>query len=260
MAREALKEIAARARSKALAGAPEISFRPPTQGLSQDNYSGASISSTKSHFSILYQSGFDPLQLSEDEAELKIRKFHSYEDEHDFFRQLVRHQAVLGVVEKIVGTGAILFQTMALSKPPKIGTEKPWHQDNAYFNYTPLDQIVGVWIALDDATVDNGCMHVIPGGHRLGGLKHMHGSLDCTIVPDRLDLRQVRPVELPAGGGMFFYGMLPHQTPSNNSNLRRRALQLHYRGAETVPLAKQAYDRVFIDSDGSPASCAAASS
>ena len=55
---------------------------------------------------------------------------------------------------------------MALLKPPGIGREKPWHQDHAYFNVAASQRIVGVWIALDAATPDNGCMYVLRGKHR----------------------------------------------------------------------------------------------
>ncbi len=61
---------------------------------------------------------------------------------------------------------AMLFQDMALLKPPLIGSEKPWHQDHAYFNAELSTRIVGCWIALDCASEINGCMHVLRGGLR----------------------------------------------------------------------------------------------
>jgi hypothetical protein len=139
-------------------------------------------------------------------------------------------------------------------KPPRVGSEKPWHQDNAYFRVTPLDQVLGVWIALDDATVENGCMHVLPDGHKRGPLRHYHGR-DCEIVPDRIGDYLGEPIELPAGGALFFFGMLPHRTPVNTSSQRRRALQLHYRGAHSIQNEQADYDAIFAEADGSPASC-----
>src|SRR5690606_5908588 len=106
--------------------------------------------------------------------------------------------------------------------------------------------------------VENGCMHVIPGGHKLGGFKHHHGT-DCEIDPELLDVEKAVAVPIPAGGAMFFYGMLPHETPPNHSASRRRALQFHYRGANTRIIDEEAYDKVFIDRNGAPASCRAAS-
>ena len=101
-------------------------------------------------------------------------------------------------------------------------------------------------------------MHVLPGAHRAGALRHWHSSLDCEIVPGRLDAGPAVPVELPTGGALFFSGLLPHRTPPNRSALRRRALQLHYRGADTRRLDPPDYDRVFVEADGTAASCRAA--
>lgn len=111
---------------------------------------------------------------------------------------------------------------------------------------------------LDDATPENGCMHVIPGGHLHGGVKHHHGT-DCEIAPDLLETGRAEAVPIPAGGALFFYGMLPHETPPNRSPHRRRALQFHFRGAGTRIIDEEAYDRVFVDCTGAPASCRAAS-
>ena len=70
---------------------------------------------------------------------------------------------LMAILDQLIGPGHRLIQDMALMKPPLKGSEKPWHQDNAYFDWTPLDGILGVWIALDEATVENGCMQIVPG-------------------------------------------------------------------------------------------------
>jgi phytanoyl-CoA hydroxylase len=145
---------------------------------------------------------------------------------------------------------------MALVKPPFIGGEKPWHQDDAYFSVEPLDAVCGIWIALDEATEANGCMHVIPGAHRDGPRIHVHDR-DCEIEAECLDLSRVVPVPLPPGGAMFFHGLLPHQTPPNQSPDRRRALQFHYRSRTSQIISKEEYSRLFAE-NGTPASCAVA--
>lgn len=189
--------------------------------------------------------------------ELSVRKLMRFCAVSPFLDDLAhRHPKITGIVESILGKSPILFQDMALIKPPFIGSEKPWHQDNAYFAVTPLESVLGVWIALDDATVANGCMHVLPGEHKLGPRRHHH-TFDCEIVPERRDPSRAIPVELPAGGAMFFAGMLPHQTPPNKSPDRRRALQFHYRSAVSRLVSKEEYDKVYAEADGTPASCAA---
>ena len=203
---------------------------------------------------------FEPVVPAGTADELKVRKLMWFCAVNPFLDNLAhRHPKIRGIVESLIGDHPILFQEMALIKPPLIGSEKPWHQDNAYFAVTPLDAVIGVWIALDAATVANGCMHVLVGEHKLGPRRHHHDR-DCEIVPQRLDPSRAVPVELPAGGAMFFAGLLPHMTPPNQSLDRRRALQFHYRSATSQIVTKDAYDKVYAEPDGTPASCAAAPS
>jgi ectoine hydroxylase-related dioxygenase (phytanoyl-CoA dioxygenase family) len=255
-ARGALTELIAGLLKAARQGGAKVAQADPKKVT--HNYAGANIRKNDSPFFLLFEPEvLDPLSLDPAEAELKIRKLQDYHQEHPVFQDLIRHPRVKGVVEALLGNEAIMFSDTAQSKPPFIGTEKPWHQDNAYFVYVPVTSIVTVWIALDDASVGNGCMHVIPRGHRMGALKHVH-EVDCQIARDRLDVSRAVPVELQAGGAMFFSGMLPHQSPPNRSPLRRRALQFWYRGADTRELTREEYSRVFVEADGTPASCAAA--
>lgn len=200
----------------------------------------------------------DPRRLSLNDAELRVRKLMYFCPSSELLNHLARgHRRIAGVVSSLIGPEAILFQDMALVKPPFVGSEKPWHQDNAYFSVTPLEAVLGVWIALDTAAVSNGCMHVLVGEHLTGARKHYHDR-DCEIVPDRIDASRAVAVELPSGGAMFFAGMLPHQTPPNSSPHRRRALQYHYRSASSRIVAREVYDTVYAEPDGTPASCAAA--
>lgn len=200
----------------------------------------------------------EPGVKAESTDELTVRKLMWFCEVHPFLNDLAhRHPKIRGIVESLLGADPILFQDMALIKPPFIGSEKPWHQDNAYFAVTPLDAVLGVWIALDPATIANGCMHVLPGEHKLGPRKHHHNR-DCEIMPDRLQPARAVPVELPPGGAMFFAGMLPHMTPPNHSPDRRRALQFHYRSATSQIVSADVYDKIYAEPDGTPASCSAA--
>jgi len=252
-ARAALTEVHARMFEDAKAGRARVREANPN---ATKNYSGMSLLAPDGGgFGIHYEPGLNPMDLTIEEAEAKFRKVHGYENQHSVFQALVDHDRTKGFIEKILGEKAILKGTMALSKPPFIGSEKPWHQDNAYFNWLPLELVATVWIALDDATIENGCMHVLPGMHVKGAFKHCH-TIDCQIVPGRLDYSAAVPVELKAGGAMFFSAMLPHQTPPNGSAGRRRALQFQYRGESTYEVSKEEFGKVFVEADGTTASCA----
>ena len=252
-ARSALTEITCRLMEKAQSGEAEIRKRPNATR----NYAGPQVIDPDSGFGIHFEVGVDPLAMPVEEAELVFRKLHGYHQEHPTFIALTQHPRIKGFIEQILDEEAILKAEMALSKPPFIGSEKPWHQDNAYFNWLPLTKVATAWIALDDTTIENGCMHVLPGGHTLGALKHHH-SIDCEILPDRIEKERAVPVEIKAGGVMYFSAMLPHQTPPNRTAGRRRALQFQYRGVTTTQVSKEEFGKVFAEEDGTPASCALA--
>jgi phytanoyl-CoA hydroxylase len=80
----------------------------------------------------------------------------------------------------------------------------------------------------------------------------------CQIIPGQIPVSEAVPVPIPAGGAMFFYGMLPHQTPPNTSPGRRRALQYHFRSADSKIIPTEEYFQIFAAADGTPASCKAA--
>lgn len=136
---------------------------------------------------------------------------------------------LLSVVERLLGEPSKMIQDMALIKPPRMGREKPWHQDKAYFDFPVESRVVGVWIALDAATLDNGCMRVQPQGHHRGPVIHFKRR-DWQICDSEIIGQPCVAAPLKPGGLLLFDGLLPHGTPTNFSNSRRRALQFHYAG------------------------------
>lgn len=215
-----------------------------------------------SRFKIQFERAAMPEGDADPDLELKVRKLHDFVGVDDNLTFLAKSQErIQGVLSGLIGRNPLLMQDMALVKPPFYGSEKPWHQDDAYFKVAPLEAVCGVWIALDEAVADNGCMHVLRGGHHIGALRHYHGS-DCEITPDRLsekmDVRDTVAVPLQPGGAIFFSGILPHFTPPNHSAQRRRALQFHYRSLDSRLVGDEEYDAIFVEADGSPASCSAA--
>ncbi len=221
------------------------------------NYAGPRVIRDGSPCVLHFEAGIDPHTLDPAHVEDSFRKLHNYHAEDAVFQRLVEWPRIRGFLSELIGQDMVLKDVMALSKPPFIGSEKPWHQDNAYFNWLPLDWVGTVWIALDDATVENGCMHVLPGQHVRGPLRHHH-TIDCEIIPDRLDPSQAVPIELRAGGVLYFSALLPHQTPPNASSTRRRALQFQYRSINAYQVTAEEFGKVFAEADGTPASCALA--
>ena len=88
-----------------------------------------------------------------------VRKLSRFLDFDERLHSLAHHSKLFDVATMLLGgRPSELFQDMALLKPPRVGREKPWHQDQAFSNVDLKDPLVGVWIALDEATVKNGCM------------------------------------------------------------------------------------------------------
>jgi phytanoyl-CoA hydroxylase len=189
------------------------------------------------------QGGTDPRT---DDPELRIRKFARFVGLDARLAAAAANARVMAILDQLIGPGHRLVQDMALLKPPFKGSEKPWHQDNAYFDWTPLDGILGVWIALDEATVENGCMQIVPGSQLAGPARHYHVR-DCQIADQRVELERVEVVPLKPGGALFFSGLLHHGTPANMSADRRRALQFHYAAAHCRRMTFREHMEYFSD-------------
>lgn len=182
-----------------------------------------------------------------------VRKLGVFEAHEPRLKAISQHAQMLKVITQLLHDRTPeMFQDMALLKPPLIGREKPWHQDHAYFDY-PLDTpVVGVWIALDEATVDNGCMQILPGRHT-GPIIHFKRR-DWQICDREIMGTQSVAVPLKPGGLLFFDGKLPHGTPHNTSPKRRRALQFHY-APDDIHKAPPDERLVHFGSEGKDVSC-----
>src|SRR5262249_32926586 len=116
-----------------------------------------------------------------------IRKSADLERAEDHFAAHARHPALLDVVEQLLGRPLSLYADQALLKPPFHGSEKPEHQDNAYFRVDPADHVITCWTALDDADLENGCMHYYAGSHQNGLVPHRAIKGTPHLVPDGFD-------------------------------------------------------------------------
>ncbi|MGC0144995.1 phytanoyl-CoA dioxygenase family protein [Pseudactinotalea sp. Z1732] len=183
-----------------------------------------------------------------------VRRLMSFVDLEPALKEIAYDERLLEVARRIIGEDDIvLFQDMALLKPPGGGREKPWHQDNAFFTVKPGTPIVGVWIALDEATIANGCMHVIPGSHREGPVIHFRRR-DFQICDTDVQTWRDVAVPLKPGGLMIFDGLLHHGTPPNRTDTRRRALQFHFI-ARSAHMVTQEERMAVFGSEGKDVSC-----
>jgi phytanoyl-CoA hydroxylase len=189
---------------------------------------------------------WEALSLSERVAATrKLWQFVAYEPRLD---ALARHPRLHRALELLIGEPCRLIQDMALLKPARVGSEKPWHQDMAYFDWSPPEKVLGVWLAIHPATVANGCMHVIPGSHREGPVPHVHAR-DCQIEDSRVPVERCVAVPLQPGGALFFASLLQHGTPPNESPERRWAIQYHYAGVSCTRISRREHADLYFDGD-----------
>ena len=193
--------------------------------------------------------------LTLDQRQDAVRKLYSFVDYDKRLHATAFHPALLAVITRLLGDRSpAMFQDMALIKPPRLGREKPWHQDHAYFNYPLGTPIVGVWIALDEATIENGCMQLLPGRHREGPRIHF-ARRDWQICDRDVLGQESVAAPLPPGGLLFFDGLLPHGTPHNDSGSRRRALQFHYAPKDVQKLSDDEERLRAFGSEGKNVTC-----
>ena len=153
---------------------------------------------------------------------------HDLDPEFDAFS---RTPELAEVAMRIGLEDPVLLQSMYIFKPPRIGGEVVCHQDSTYI-YTEPESCVGFWFALEDATLENGCMQFIPGAHRMPLRQRNYRRADGTLVTETLDdtpwpeERRVA-AEAPAGTLVVFDGRAPHLSAANRSDRSRHAYTLH---------------------------------
>ena len=169
--------------------------------------------------------------------ELSINKLgHAMHDLDPVFDRFSRTPELAAVAAAVGLDHPLLLQSMYIFKPPRIGGEVTCHQD-ATFLYTDPLSVVGFWFALQDATVDNGCLWAQPGGHR-GPLRQRFvreggdtdgtrfEQLDPTPLPEG-GSEELVPLETPAGTMVVLHGLLPHWSGPNRSGESRHAYSVH---------------------------------
>ena len=146
---------------------------------------------------------------------------------------------IVDALVSVIGPNVKAMQSMLFIKSEgKPG--QAWHQDE-FFIPTRDRSLTAVWIALDDATIENGCLWVLPGSHRRGVIYPARNQddprFDCTTESYDFPYtdQDAMPVEIPAGTALIFNGYLLHRSLENSGRHGyRRALANHYMSAESL--------------------------
>jgi phytanoyl-CoA hydroxylase len=156
---------------------------------------------------------------------------HALHDLDPVFDEFSRTPEIKQLVSDLGIIDPLLLQSMYIFKQPRIGGEVTCHHD-ATFLYTEPLRLVGLWFALEDATIDNGCLWVIPGGHKLGlksrFMRAEGGGTRFEVIDDTpWPEEKLEPLEVKKGTVIVLHGLLPHLSRENRSPKSRQAYTLH---------------------------------
>ena len=157
-----------------------------------------------------------------------------------WFNQLMRHPAILDLVRSLLGNDLMVWTTHIYPKEPGDGRFISWHQDSAHWGLDS-NQVLSVWVALTDATRENGCMRMLPGSHHNGQVKHQDTRNPNNILTrgqtifNGIEEDRSVWIELKAGEVSVHHVDMFHASTPNQSNQRRVGVAIRY----ITPSARQ---------------------
>jgi ectoine hydroxylase-related dioxygenase (phytanoyl-CoA dioxygenase family) len=205
----------------------------------QDAFSPAEVERLRASLTSLEQKA---RRLTESTDRLKLKLFgagaenpvvQQVAEPHEIsgeWRDLAADPRILDVVERLIGPDILLYYSMLMMKPARSGAPAPWHQDFAFFVHDRA-RLVACQVYLDDSTVENGCIHVVPGSHKFGLLNHFAGDTFTEAVQGDSSTFDAEAVAVPvqAGGMILWHCLTLHSSPPNNSDRARRAVVFEYK-------------------------------
>lgn len=166
------------------------------------------------------------------------RRIYRPVEQHEVFYRTAVSDKILDRVESLVGPDIQLHTSKLNMKLAKVGSIVDWHQDLAFLPHTNTDLVV-LLIYLDDATMENGCLQVIPGVHHGDLMDHSKEGIFVGRITEpipRADLPAPVACEAPAGSMILMHYMTPHRSLPNRSERPRQTLIYEYRAADAYPI------------------------
>jgi phytanoyl-CoA hydroxylase len=243
-----------RTASRAARHAPVVTNDQLLKQFDRDGYavltgalSAAEVAELNAEALRIYRGGAGPVRGLEpgtagEPDDVVIRRYLCIHHPHKVspvIRSTLAHPRIVDALTALIGPNVKAMQSMLFTK----GEGKPgqaWHQDE-YFIPTRDRSLTAAWIALDDATIENGCLWALPGSHRQGIIypdrEHNDARFDCAIEAFAFPYgdEDAVPLEVPAGSVILFDGYLLHRSlPNTGRHGLRRALVNHYMSAESL--------------------------
>jgi ectoine hydroxylase-related dioxygenase (phytanoyl-CoA dioxygenase family) len=153
-------------------------------------------------------------------------------------QQVAEDARVMDLIEDIVTPGIAIYSVKLIAKPPFMNVPCHWHQDDAYYvKQSQSETRMSVWVPLQDAHEQNGCLYIVPKSHEWGLQEHQNKdsgqcrySMDDEKIQEILDERAI-PVPVKAGSAVLFSALLWHGSKGNETGKVRRAFITSYQEA-----------------------------
>lgn len=170
-----------------------------------------------------------------EEAETSLGNLHYRSKMHTIHTspmELATLPSVLDIVERMIGPNILLYNTTYIIKEPQTASHVSWHQDLTYWGLSVDDQ-VSMWLALSPATLQSGCMQMIPGSHLTGRMAHVTTNDESNVLLQGqtvldVDEDEAKACPLAPGEASFHHGWTLHTSMPNQSDDRRIGLNVQY--------------------------------
>ena len=177
--------------------------------------------------------------LTPEEQVYSVRKLFNLCDTDDVMFGHAANPKIVDVIADLLGCDDIKVygDQLFMKNPGGVGSAIPWHQDSySWMEISPRD-LISCWTSMDHATIENGCLHFLPGSHRWGIIGQTRGDngKEHPLSADWFTERwPAVPVELRPGSCSFHHSMTMHMSSENHSDQRRRGYAIHYMRATSV--------------------------
>ncbi len=155
--------------------------------------------------------------------------------------QLVHHPLILDAVEDVIGPDILVYHSTLFVKEANTPAYVRWHQDSPYFYLSPHLHVTA-WVALSDASIEAGCMQVLPGSHQWGVFEHDDKPEPMNMIrrgqgiSDRFDDAQGSFMPVGPGQMSLHHTDLVHASGGNRTNDRRLGFAISYIPAQVKPV------------------------
>lgn len=162
----------------------------------------------------------------------------------DKYGLLARDERMVRMSEALIGSDIYLYSHKMTMKQPREGGAWEWHQDFGYWyeNACLSPEMLSVYVSLDPATKENGCLQVLKGSHELGRLNHLREDGQTNVQAEHLEAAIERYeriyVEMEPGDALVFHCNLLHRSDANNSDTYRWGYIVSYNAVHNAPFAR----------------------